>query len=229
MGRRRRRRMVGAASSSSSRGGFFGFFRRGGSPAAPKSLDSAARGSHDDAEKAMLAQQQQQQRNAGPAELETGPDVPEMPTAVNYQELAAGDPFEQQRAFEAQQMYTRGGSVGGMSTVAEGQPMMPQELLGKELNGAGVSAGGGVNGRSINYVNMNRKPVAAGGMVQRGGSNATTESSSAGTVYSPISPARTASQSHSEPLSSISPMSSVSPMMPAELPGDAIGRRRESG
>ncbi|KAL1627732.1 hypothetical protein SLS56_006181 [Neofusicoccum ribis] len=202
-------------------GGLFG--RRSASGAAasgsPKALVPSAANDDDDAEKAMLAEKNATQPR-GPVELATGPDVPELPTAVNYQELAAGDPWEAKRALEAQQV---GGGRG--ADADDDQIPRSREMLG----GAGVLAGGGA-ARQVNYgVNMNRKPVAgAGSAVRREGSQA---SSSYGAAHSPVSPARTASQSHhssSEPMSSISPMSSNSPMMPVELPGDT-GMRRENG
>ncbi|GME62334.1 uncharacterized protein LTHEOB_4623 [Neofusicoccum parvum] len=199
--------------------GLFGRRSRSGTAASgsPKALVPSAN-DDDDAEKAMLAEKNATQPR-GPVELATGPDVPELPTAVNYQELAAGDPWEAKRALEAQQV------GGGRGADADDQIPRSREMLG----GAGVLAGGGA-ARQVNYgVNMNRKPVAgAGGAVRREGSQA---SSSYGAAHSPVSPARTASQSHhssSEPMSSISPMSSNSPMMPVELPGDT-GMRRENG
>ncbi|EOD44563.1 hypothetical protein UCRNP2_8723 [Neofusicoccum parvum UCRNP2] len=84
-------------------GGLFGRRSRSGTAASgsPKALVPSAN-DDDDAEKAMLAEKNATQPR-GPVELATGPDVPELPTAVNYQELAAGDPWEAKRALEAQQ------------------------------------------------------------------------------------------------------------------------------
>ncbi|GME27440.1 uncharacterized protein LTHEOB_4623 [Neofusicoccum parvum] len=147
--------------------GLFGRRSRSGATASgsPKALVPSAANDDDDAEKAMLAEKNATQPR-GPVELATGPDVPELPTAVNYQELAAGDPWEAKRALEAQQV---GGYRGNAADDDDDQTPRSREMLG----GAGVLAGGGA-ARQVNYgVNMNRKPVAgAGGAPRREGSQA---------------------------------------------------------